>query len=163
MNQLNSLRNITLPSRHLTNIEDVKFDEVEVYAALCRINPSKSCAPDNIPVKILVESALEIHKPLTKIFDMSIRTGELPKDWTKTPIHKKGPRHQPSNYRPISLTSLAVKLMERVIYSLRCRISFALLRSSIRCIRCIRSHRGAAARPVPPDLVRAETGLSATY
>ncbi len=33
---------------------------------------------------------------------------------------------------------------------LRCRISFALLRSSIRCIRGARSHRGAAARPVPP-------------
>ncbi len=67
MNQLNSLRNIT-------SIEDVKFDEVEVYAALCRINPSKSCGPDNIPGKFLVESALAIHKPLTKIFNKNRRT-----------------------------------------------------------------------------------------
>lgn len=42
---------------------------------------------------------------------------------------------------------------------LRCRLSFSLLRSSIRCIRGARSHRGVAVRPSPVDLVRAESGL----
>ena len=117
--QLNSLRNTTTSTRHPTSIEVVKFDEDEVYKALCRINPSKSCGPDNIPGRILTKAALEIHEPLTKMF-MSMITRELPTDWTRanvTPIHKKGSRHQPSNYRPVSLTSLTVKLIEQVIYN----------------------------------------------
>lgn len=43
---------------------------------------------------------------------------------------------------------------------LRCRLSFSLLRSSIRCIRGARSQRGVPTKPLPIDLMRAETGLS---
>ena len=32
------------------------------------------------------------------------------------PVHKKGDKHLPSNYRPISLTSIVVKVMERIIH-----------------------------------------------
>jgi len=31
-------------------------------------------------------------------------------------VHKKGDKHLPSNYHPISLTSIVVKVMERIIY-----------------------------------------------
>ena len=43
---------------------------------------------------------------------------------------------------------------------IRCRLSFSLLRSSIRCIRGARSRRGVALKPMPVDLVKAETGIS---
>ena len=49
---------------------------------------------------------------------MSYRTGILPSDWKSAnviPIHKKGPTKCASNYRPISLTSEVVKVMEIVI------------------------------------------------
>ena len=42
----------------------------------------------------------------------------LPKDWTTAnvvPVHKKGDRRVAGNYRPISLTSIVVKIMERII------------------------------------------------
>ena len=45
---------------------------------------------------------------------------ESSNDWTRsnvTPVFKKGSRHLPSNYRPISLTSLIVNIMERLISS----------------------------------------------
>ena len=46
---------------------------------------------------------------------------------------------------------------------LRCRLSFSLLRSAIRCIRGARSSRGHAVRsPVSLDLVRSESNLSAS-
>ena len=38
------------------------------------------------------------------------------KDANVTPLHKKGTRQQCSNYRPVSLTSQVVKLLERIIY-----------------------------------------------
>ena len=48
----------------------------------------------------------------------SLISGSLPNLWKRahvTPIHKKGCKFQPSNYRPISLTSQVVKLIESII------------------------------------------------
>ena len=42
----------------------------------------------------------------------------MPADWklaNVSPIHKKGSRAMASNYRPVSLTCLASKLMESII------------------------------------------------
>ena len=44
--------------------------------------------------------------------------GQLPNDWkiaNVVPIHKKGDKSDVNNYRPISLTSLVVKVMEIVL------------------------------------------------
>ena len=52
------------------------------------------------------------------LFQKSIDSGRLPSDW-KTgeviPIHKKGDRHNPANYRPISLTSIPAKVLESLV------------------------------------------------
>ena len=45
--------------------------------------------------------------------------GSLPNDWTSAnvvPVYKKGDRRIAVNYRPISLISIVVKVMERIIY-----------------------------------------------
>ena len=45
-------------------------------------------------------------------------TGIVPLDWHKAnvvPIFKKGTKSLPSNYRPVSLTSIAGKVLERLI------------------------------------------------
>ena len=44
------------------------------------------------------------------MIDKSIR-----KQANVTAIYKKGPRTKPQNYRPISLTSVPCKVMERII------------------------------------------------
>ena len=46
---------------------------------------------------------------------------------------------------------------------LRCRLSFSLLRSSIRCIRGALSRQGLAIKSLPVDLVRAETDIPVSW
>ena len=56
--------------------------------------------------------------PLNSIFNISLSTSKLPSTWKTaliTPIFKKGLPSDPSNYRPISLTSSACKLLESSI------------------------------------------------
>ena len=57
---------------------------------------------------------------LTFIFQSSLDQGKLPSDWkiaNITPLYKKGSRTDPSNFRPISLTSVCCKVLEHIIHS----------------------------------------------
>ena len=72
---------------------------------------SKSAGPDDIPSCVLKLCAAEVSPFLQFIFTQSLNEGTLPSDWLKaniTPIHKKGDRSVPANYRPISLTSASM-------------------------------------------------------
>ena len=49
----------------------------------------------------------------------SLNTGNIPSDWllaNVTPVYKKGSKDLPTNYHPISLTSICSKVMEHIIY-----------------------------------------------
>ena len=55
---------------------------------------------------------------ISVLFQKSIDSGKLPKDWTDaniTPVFKKGDRHSAENYRPVSLTSVLSKTLEHII------------------------------------------------
>ena len=52
------------------------------------------------------------------MFKSSLNEGQLPHDWRNAvvvPIHKKGAKNDPSNYRPVSLTSIICKILESII------------------------------------------------
>jgi hypothetical protein len=56
--------------------------------------------------------------PLTIIFRNSMATGMLPREWkgaVVVPIYKKGDKSDPGNYRPVSLTSIRCKIMEKIV------------------------------------------------
>ena len=57
---------------------------------------------------------------LVKLFNLSIQNGKLPDDWKSvnvTPVYKKGNKELVKNYHPISLTSLVIKTLERLLYN----------------------------------------------
>ena len=100
-------------------IDTIKFTPENVYEELVNLQRDKACGPDSIPAYLLKVGADFICLPLSRIFQLSMDTGSLPRDWITAnivPVHKKGDKHLPSNYRPISLTSIVVKVMERIIY-----------------------------------------------
>ena len=57
-------------------------------------------------------------EPLSLIYDRSFAAGLVPSDWKIAdigPIFKKGAKDDPTNYRPVSLTSVPCKVMESII------------------------------------------------
>ena len=47
-----------------------------------------------------------------------MQNGDVPQEWRDTlivPLSKKGNRSDPGNYRPVSLTSVVCKVMERIV------------------------------------------------
>jgi hypothetical protein len=57
---------------------------------------------------------------LTQIYRHSLDIGAVLQDWRDAwvvPIFKKGERHIAANYRPVSLTSIARKIMAHIIHS----------------------------------------------
>ena len=60
----------------------------------------------------------EISDVLAEIMNRSLKTGEIPRDWKDAiivPLFKKGSRSEASNYRPVSLTCIICKVMEKII------------------------------------------------
>ena len=56
--------------------------------------------------------------PLARVFNLSLKEGVVPFEWKEAniiPLFKKGLRNKSENYRPVSLTSVICKLLERLI------------------------------------------------
>ncbi|KFO96995.1 hypothetical protein N300_05414, partial [Calypte anna] len=84
------------------------------------LDPHQSLGPDGIHPRVMKELTEELAKPLSIIYQQSWLTGDIPDDWklaNVTPIHKKGWKEDPGNYRPVSLTSVPGRVMEQIILS----------------------------------------------
>ena len=69
---------------------------------------------------ILCQTILVSALAYKNLFNSFISVGDIPSSWWKaiiTPIYmyKKGPSSDPANYRPVSLTNVFGKIMERVV------------------------------------------------
>ena len=103
------------------NSNSIKSFEISVESVskiIKSLNINKSMGPDNINSQILKEGEVSISYALTKIFNKSLANSEVPMDWklaNVVPIFKKGDKEMLENYRPISLTSVVCRIMEKVI------------------------------------------------
>ena len=89
-----------------------------VEKLLLNIKVNKATGPDLIPNILLKTCARQLAPAMRSIFQLSIDTGKLPKDWLSanvSPVFKKGDVHLPENYRPVSLTCVSCKLLEHII------------------------------------------------
>jgi len=113
--QKDPLRHIPEPS---TEFSFESVDESTVLSELLRLKAKKATGLDNIPSKLLKDSAPVIVRPLTHIFNLSLATGEVPSDWKTakiTPIYKSGNRTNVANYRPVSVLSVTSKVLEKLV------------------------------------------------
>ena len=97
---------------------EISTNGVEKF--LNALNPQKAVNPDQVSTWMLKNFASILAPVLKKIFTQSLQTGDVPMDWKTaniTAIFKKGERSDPGNYRPVSLTSVTCKMMERILAS----------------------------------------------
>ena len=82
------------------------------------LNPSKASGTDELHPGVLKELATELGPVFAHLFQQSIDTGEIPKEWCLAnicPLFKKSDGSLACNYHPVSLTCVPCKLLEHIV------------------------------------------------
>ena len=101
------------------NLDTVNITPDTVCSILNSLEASSAMGSDEVSPLLLKKCCSTLAFPLTMLFRESLEMSLLPELWKQSlvvPIFKKGVRADPLNYRPISLTSVVCKVLERVIY-----------------------------------------------
>jgi len=107
-----------LPALSDARMEDILVTSEAVGHMLNRLPPNSPPGPDGIHPAMLRILAGILAGSLARLFHTSLRQNKIPTDWRLaniTPIFKKGNRREVGNYRPVSLTSVVSKLLERIV------------------------------------------------
>ena len=103
-----------------SKLSSIKVDISKLKKKLEGLNSAKAAGPDGLHPRLLKECADVIAEPLAHLYQASLDSGMVPKEWKKSvvaPIFKKGARAVAANYRPVSLTAILCKLLEDIIRS----------------------------------------------
>ena len=97
-------------------MEDIVLSKEGLTKLLKGLNPSKALGPDELHLRVLKELASELGPVFVHLFQQSIDSGEIPKEWSLAnicPLFKKADRSLACNYSPVSLmTCVPCKLLE---------------------------------------------------
>ena len=113
--QLNNIPQ--LPCYVGNTLDTFNFRLEDIQDKLNHLNAKKSTGPDLLQPRVLRTLEDMLCGLLNHIVKKSAETGLIKADWKSanvTSIHKKGNRQEPGNYRPISLTSVVCKTLERL-------------------------------------------------
>ena len=97
---------------------DIDISLIDVHSTLSNLDPNSAMGQDGLHPALLKACAATLCTPLLMIYRQSLLEGALPSAWKSSlvvPIFKKGSRNDPMNYRPVSLTSVSCKSLERII------------------------------------------------
>ena len=114
----------TLPLETDSTVTSVLVTAGQVEKLLRAVDVGKATGPDDVSPRILKHCAKELSGPLTTVFKSCLRERQWPSIWKKArvvPVHKKGSRSAPTNYRPISLLSVVGKVLEQIVAGVICQ------------------------------------------
>ena len=100
-------------------LDHIEISLTEVQDQLSILDVNKSYGPDGISPKLLRNLKDVIAPSLCKLFNATLWHCKVPCIWKQanvTPIHKKGDKSDPNNYRPVSLLSIPGKVLEKIIF-----------------------------------------------
>ena len=100
----------------LYNVQErMHVTENGVFKLLQELKPHKATGPDCLSPRFLKEIATPLTQAQTLIYQATLDQGRLPTDWIAVnvaPFCKKGYKRNASNYRPVSLISMACKVLQ---------------------------------------------------
>jgi len=99
-------------------LQSIMFTEANVTAAIRKLKSNLSSDPDGLPPLLYKRTCHSLARPLALLFTQLLSVSVVPDTWKTaivTPVFKKGLSTDVANYRPISLTCVASKIMERII------------------------------------------------
>ena len=96
-------------------ILDLNLEIIKIFLNRLKITHTFGTGISSSMLKLVSN---ELCRPLYIIFNSSLLSGNIPKIWKKsiiTPIFKKGEPSNSNNYRPISITCVMCRVLERII------------------------------------------------
>ena len=106
---------VPLLDRPASFMNDIAVSKDGVIKFLKGLNPSKALGPDDLHPRVLKELATELGPVFAHLFQQSIDTGEIPKEWSLAnicPLLNKSDRSLECNYRPVSLTCVPLQVTQ---------------------------------------------------
>ena len=85
---------------------------------LRQINARRACGPDHLPGVVLRHCHESLAPVFRALFQLSLDSGRVPSLWkssTIIPIPKKASPKALNDYRPVALTAIPFKCLERII------------------------------------------------
>nr|CAH8820128.1 unnamed protein product [Trichobilharzia regenti] len=97
---------------------EINFNIQNIASAVRTLKANSSCGIDDIPSVIYKNGGTDMIVLLLRIFNISLVTETYPETWKNTyilPKHKGGAKTSACNYRPINITPVISRIMEKVI------------------------------------------------
>ena len=100
---------------HLNN----PIQSYEVYNCIKDLSQEKAIGPDKIHNKMIIQGGKPLIKELVILFNKCLKDGYYPQTWNYSNIHPipkpKKVHSNPSNYRPIAVSSCLGKVFEKIL------------------------------------------------
>jgi hypothetical protein len=97
---------------------NIEFETLDIEISIQELLTYSAQAPDGVPVVLLKQCVGTLKVPLTLLWKISFREGNVPSDQKLVliiPIYEGGARDKPQNYRPITLASQVIEVFEKVV------------------------------------------------
>ena len=96
------------------------MNQQQILKIVKSLKSSKSAGLDEIPPRFIKDAAEELVVPLTMLIISSLQSGSFPtceKQAKVVPVYKSNQKSKLDNYRPISVTTVLSKIIEKVVYN----------------------------------------------
>ena len=103
---------------HESGVNESVIDAVDVEVLFKRLKTKKAVGPDNICGRLLKCCASQLCHVFSMLFSWSLNVSHVPDLWKKSiicPVPKKNKPVSLNDYRPVALTSIAMKCFERLV------------------------------------------------
>lgn len=114
---------VTVYFKNLVQVTDADclnqtISQNEILCSISSLNSNRDSGPDGICVEMFKHSIGITLRYIHQLFNEIFFTGQFPSEWSVsviTPVHKKGSKSDPNNYRAISLINSLSKIFTTIL------------------------------------------------